>query len=329
MPNRIIKESICYSEDINNLTPEEEVFFYRLMVNCDDHGRCDARLPILKAKLYPLREDMKSDNILGYLLRLEQNRMIVLYENNGIRYLELSNWSKHQQIRAKWSKHPAPNDDGSHLISLDINCNQMISFAPENPNPNPNPNLNRLSNDNLVVGTTTVSEPTDVLADETNQPAPDNAVPSTIGIEIINTPLEEIDQVDLDAISQNPNNDNCPYDAIKDAFLNICTTLPRIKDIRDTRRKKILKLWKQKKSLEYFKDLFERTARSDFLSGRDGKWPNCSFDWIIEPTNMTKIFEGNYDNKGSPGNLKVIQCNNFAQRDYALEDINRYYANVK
>ena len=31
MPNRIIKESIV-SSDLNELTPEQEVFFYRLMV---------------------------------------------------------------------------------------------------------------------------------------------------------------------------------------------------------------------------------------------------------------------------------------------------------
>ena len=42
MPNRIIKESICTSCEIDSLTPEQEVFFYRLIVNCDDYGRMDA-----------------------------------------------------------------------------------------------------------------------------------------------------------------------------------------------------------------------------------------------------------------------------------------------
>lgn len=42
MPNRIIKESICVSESIDSLSWFDEVFFYRLIVNCDDYGRLDA-----------------------------------------------------------------------------------------------------------------------------------------------------------------------------------------------------------------------------------------------------------------------------------------------
>ena len=36
MPNRVIKESICTSEQIDALTPFEEITFYRLIVNADD-----------------------------------------------------------------------------------------------------------------------------------------------------------------------------------------------------------------------------------------------------------------------------------------------------
>jgi hypothetical protein len=34
VPNRIIKESICTSNEIDALKPEEELFFYRIIVNC-------------------------------------------------------------------------------------------------------------------------------------------------------------------------------------------------------------------------------------------------------------------------------------------------------
>jgi uncharacterized phage protein (TIGR02220 family) len=136
MPNRIIKESICTSPDIDQLNPEEEIFFYRLMVNCDDYGRLDARLPILKAKLYPLKENMKSSDIKRYLKRLcdiKPSPLIFIYENNNIPYLQMVSWDKHQQIRAKRSKHPAFNDEGSVMISHDINGNQLIAYVPENP----------------------------------------------------------------------------------------------------------------------------------------------------------------------------------------------------
>jgi len=47
MPNRIIKESICRSEEIDSLSWFEEVLFYRLIVTCDDFGRYDGRAKII------------------------------------------------------------------------------------------------------------------------------------------------------------------------------------------------------------------------------------------------------------------------------------------
>jgi hypothetical protein len=119
MPNRIIKESVCCSETINQLSAEEECFFYRLMVNCDDFGRMDARSSILLAKCFPLRiENMKTKSIDKLLASLIQNKLVFVY-NDG-KCLQMVTWDKHQQIRAKRSKYPKPTED-------DINGYQMIS----------------------------------------------------------------------------------------------------------------------------------------------------------------------------------------------------------
>jgi len=48
LPNRFIKESICKSETLDKLTAEEERLFYRLIVNCDDYGRFDAKPSIVR-----------------------------------------------------------------------------------------------------------------------------------------------------------------------------------------------------------------------------------------------------------------------------------------
>ena len=45
-----------------------------------------------------------------------------------------------------------------------------------------------------------------------------------------------------------------------------------------------------------FDELFERVQRSDFLSGRSGKWHGCSFDWLLKPENLKKLLAGAYDN---------------------------------
>lgn len=135
MPNRIIKESICTSEEIDILTPEQEVFFYRLMVVVDDFGLMDARLSILKAKCYPLKS-IEINSIQLNLARLQDVGLVNLYQVDGKPYLSIAKWADHQQIRAKRAKYPMP-DSGS-----EINCNQLKSNAPviqSNPNPIQNP----------------------------------------------------------------------------------------------------------------------------------------------------------------------------------------------
>jgi len=129
MPNRIIKESICTSENLNNLTAEEEAFFYRLIVNSDDYGRLDGRAAIVRARCYPLRLDTVTDtNIEKWLKALVAAGLVHTYKVNNKTYLQVDTWERHQQKRAKHSKFPGP--DGN-VIADDINCKHMITYVPE------------------------------------------------------------------------------------------------------------------------------------------------------------------------------------------------------
>ena len=123
MPNRIIKESICTSEEIDHLTPEQEVFFYRLMVNVDDYGLLDARPKILASKCFPLKS-IDSKKIEAWLQDLAEVGLIKRYEVEGLPYLAIAKWAQHQQIRAKRPKYPSP-ESGSAII-----CNQMQANVP-------------------------------------------------------------------------------------------------------------------------------------------------------------------------------------------------------
>ena len=138
MPNRILKESICYSENIEKLTQFQENFFYRLIVNCDDYGRMDARPKVLASKLYPLK-DIRLNQISDALHALTSAELITIYEENGHPFLQMNTWDRHQTIRAKKSKYPAPESkcmqmisDASNCMQMqadDFNCKQMISDA--------------------------------------------------------------------------------------------------------------------------------------------------------------------------------------------------------
>ena len=56
MPNRILREGILDSDRVNKLSWGAEVFYRRLMSVVDDFGRFDARIDLLKSKLYPLNK---------------------------------------------------------------------------------------------------------------------------------------------------------------------------------------------------------------------------------------------------------------------------------
>ncbi len=96
------------------------------------------------------------------------------------------------------------------------------------------------------------------------------------------------------------------YQAIVNSFNLICTSLPKVQKLTDTRKKKIKNASKLLNEIT-FDDIFGKVESSDFLSGRNGKWTACCFDWVLNPTNLTKIIEGNYDNKATQSAQRPIR----------------------
>ena len=127
MPNRIIKESICVSESIDSLNWFEEVLFYRLIVNCDDFGRFDGRVPVVKNRLFPLKDNVTAKAVKDGINKLASIGLVRMYECDGKPYLCLPTWNDHQSVRAKRSKYPAP-DDG--VNTHEIICNQANANVP-------------------------------------------------------------------------------------------------------------------------------------------------------------------------------------------------------
>lgn len=79
MPDRIIKEKICTSETLNQLSDFEERFWHRLTVNCDDYGRFDARPAVLRGRLIPLMEGKTLKDVEKALSRLASVGLVELY----------------------------------------------------------------------------------------------------------------------------------------------------------------------------------------------------------------------------------------------------------
>ena len=88
-----------------------------------------------------------------------------------------------------------------------------------------------------------------------------------------------------------------PYKEIEKLFLSTCISLPKIIELTDKRKTAIKGRYLKYKDMGVFRELFKKAEASDFLSGRNGKWTACNFDWLLNENNMIKVLEENYKNK--------------------------------
>lgn len=108
---------------------------------------------------------------------------------------------------------------------------------------------------------------------------------------------------------------NCPHAELIALFAEALPCLPQPKpELWDGARAKAMRsrwrwaLTAKKRSGEpyattadeakdFFRRFFAHVAKSDFLTGRDGKWSACDLGWLMKADNFAKVIQGNYDNK--------------------------------
>lgn len=126
MPNRILKESICYSGQIDRLTFFEEVLFYRILVNCDDFGRLDARPEFLRSRCFAVKQRVSRPAVDSALDKMEEIGLICRYYAEEQVFLQVTGWEKHQIVKVRKARYPAPAD-GQDLGQSDSALNTIQS----------------------------------------------------------------------------------------------------------------------------------------------------------------------------------------------------------
>ncbi len=123
------------------------------------------------------------------------------------------------------------------------------------------------------------------------------------------------------------------YQRIMEDYNRTCTALPSIRAITEERKTQIRALMNgmdrdrilpDKSVYERLHSIFQNAQDSDFLSGRDGCWAGCAFDWLIKKKNALKVLEGTYANKSGRAHLAEKKSANrftdFSQRNYSEQD---------
>lgn len=90
-----------------------------------------------------------------------------------------------------------------------------------------------------------------------------------------------------------------PYQKIINLYNEICTNLPKVMKLTESRKKSINARFKEyDENIKIFETLFNKANDSDFLCGNKSDW-KANFDWLMNQQNMTKVLEDRYINSNS------------------------------
>lgn len=114
MPNRIIKDTICESKGLSEVSFFAEDLYKRLITYADDYGRFNADFQIVLARLYPREINLVSvDDIEDAMTELVGVGKIAFYTSRGRNDLYgcFPNWNDHQRMRDSKKKIPEPDNE--------------------------------------------------------------------------------------------------------------------------------------------------------------------------------------------------------------------------
>lgn len=127
---RLLHENVCTSESLSRCSPKAQDAFPRFMLAADNFGTFQVNAAVLKGKLWPLRRDVRPQDILGWLAEYQQQGMVMLWEDQGKRYGLFTNWSAWQRIDPRLNrKHPEPPENLHELPGNSGNYPQSIAIA--------------------------------------------------------------------------------------------------------------------------------------------------------------------------------------------------------
>lgn len=115
----------------------------------------------------------------------------------------------------------------------------------------------------------------------------------------------------LTPVDKPKNGINCPHQKLLDLYHTECKSLAKVARWSEQRKAAMASLWKtvireekfttEQQGLEYFEGYFNWIEQSDFLCGRTGgdRPFLATIDWILKPSNFTKIIESNYHRRAA------------------------------
>ena len=113
-----------------------------------------------------------------------------------------------------------------------------------------------------------------------------------------------------------------------ETYNNICPKLPKLLILNDQRIKNIKNFLKTF-TIDDFEKICLKANNSKFLQGNPKTGFKANFDFLIDPTYATKVFEGFYDDvkKMTTEKGKQKKIVNFEENKRIYDDLAAFYSN--
>lgn len=87
------------------------------------------------------------------------------------------------------------------------------------------------------------------------------------------------------------------YQKVVNMYNDTCVSFPRIRTLSENRKKAIRARIHQGYTYDDLQEAFTLAEQSSFLKGGNDRNWSATFDWIMKDANLTKILEGNYNDR--------------------------------
>ena len=114
----------------------------------------------------------------------------------------------------------------------------------------------------------------------------------------------EFNNIKIEKENENTKVDEQNPKQVIDLYHQICTSLPKVVKLTESRKKSINARFKEGITMEMFKEAFTKAQNSSFLTGNNDRGFKADIDFLINANSLTKTLEGKYDNKTTINNSK-------------------------
>lgn len=266
---RNIKPGFFRNADLVELPFEARLLFIGLWTIADRSGRMEDRPKQIKMELFPA-DSVDVDALLDELASIG---VVARYSHDGKRYLQVVNFSKHQNPHKDEKASTIPDQDG-HLATPEQDKKKHSASTVQAP----------CNNDSgtVVIGL-----------------IPDSLIPDSL--KEANASVGKADALP-----------RCETQSVVDLYHQALPELPAVRVMSDARQKAVRSFWKfvltSKKSdgskraetaeqaLAWIGGYFDRARHNDFLMGRGAKAPGhegwqCDLDFLLSEKGKKHVLE--------------------------------------